>query len=301
MTIPLPDLDRAADFMARSARVLDRLRFAHALTGAGADQVAAAVRAYQNPDGGFGQGLEPDLRTATSQPGAVRAALEVLHEVDRLGDTAPVCDFLVTISKDGGLPFATPAVMDAPHAPWFTVDADMPPSPVFTAPIAGILAAHGVRHRWLDAAVAYTWRAIEAFDPPRFSGAAWDIARIGTSYEARALLLFCQHVGGARAAAAGERLGRIVLERGLVELAPDVTGEVHGVLDHAPRPSSPMRSLFPDDVVAAHLAALVREQGADGGWPVRWAQWNPASTLEWGGAVTVEAVLRLRAYDQVIQ
>jgi hypothetical protein len=291
-----PDLDRAADFIAKNARLLERLRFQQVTTATGADQVAAAVRAYQNPDGGFGQGLEPDLRTASSQPAAARAALEALHEVDRLGDVGPLCDHLASISVDGGLPFATAEAARAPHPPWFAVAADAPPSPVFTAPIAGILAAHGVGHPWVAAAVAYSKRAVARFDPPAFTGATWEVPRIGASYEARALVHFCGHVGDRGGA---ERIGRIVLERGLVELDASAGGEAHTPLDHAPLPTSPLRRLFTDDVIEAHLDALVRAQADDGGWPVPWAKWNPTTTTEWRGILTVEAVKTLTAYAQV--
>lgn len=59
------DIDRAASFLAAHARVLDRRRFA-LLTEGATDQdrraVLAALEGYRNGDGGFGWGIEPDLR-----------------------------------------------------------------------------------------------------------------------------------------------------------------------------------------------------------------------------------------------
>ena len=40
----------------------------------------AAVEAYRNPDGGYGWGLEPDLRSRTSQPGGALHALEAFAD-----------------------------------------------------------------------------------------------------------------------------------------------------------------------------------------------------------------------------
>jgi hypothetical protein len=63
------DLAAAADVLAGSARVLDRRRFDLLFGDGDAASLFAAADAYGNPDGGYGWGLEPDLRSRTSQPG----------------------------------------------------------------------------------------------------------------------------------------------------------------------------------------------------------------------------------------
>ena len=52
----------ARSFMAAHARALDRRRFELLFEGGDAEFVLGALRAYRNPDGGCGHGLEPDLR-----------------------------------------------------------------------------------------------------------------------------------------------------------------------------------------------------------------------------------------------
>ena len=106
------DLSAAAGFMATHARVLDRRRFE--LLGGATDPSGAlsALDGYRNPDGGYGWGLEPDLRSPESQPGSAWHAFEVLAEIAPA--TAPqsvaLCDWLGSVSlADGGLPFALPA------------------------------------------------------------------------------------------------------------------------------------------------------------------------------------------------
>src|ERR1700749_4193841 len=66
----LPDFDAAAEFMAAHARVLDRRVFQRLFQGGAPEPVRDAIAAYWNDDGGFGHALEPDLRTAASQPPA---------------------------------------------------------------------------------------------------------------------------------------------------------------------------------------------------------------------------------------
>src|SRR4051795_8969823 len=74
------DLDAAARFIWTNARLVERHRFAHLFQDGPPERVAEALRPYQNSDGGFGNALEPDLRTPTSQPIAVNSALEDLDE-----------------------------------------------------------------------------------------------------------------------------------------------------------------------------------------------------------------------------
>ena len=77
-----PDFDAAADFLAASARVLDRRVFQRLFCGGAAEPVRDAVAAYRNADGGFGHALEPDCRTAASQPAAVEMALRIMDLAD---------------------------------------------------------------------------------------------------------------------------------------------------------------------------------------------------------------------------
>src|SRR3954466_2494122 len=117
------DLPAARSFMATHARALDRRRFEQIDPEADGDPAAvlAAVDAYRNPDGGYGWGLEPDLRCPESQPGGA------LHAFEALADIAPtttpparaLCDWLAKVSlPDGGLPFALPMVDRTGSAPF---------------------------------------------------------------------------------------------------------------------------------------------------------------------------------------
>lgn len=105
------DLTLARAFMATHARILDRRRFLRLLQEGQPSDVLAAVDAYRNDDGGYGWGLEADLRSPESQTGGA------LHAFEAFADMAPVttrravelCDWLNTVSlDDGGLPFAFP-------------------------------------------------------------------------------------------------------------------------------------------------------------------------------------------------
>jgi hypothetical protein len=282
-----PDLSAATTFIWRTARLVDRFRFAYLFLDGEREVVLAALRPYQNPDGGFGNALEPDLRAPLSQPVPVWSALEVLDEVDGLADpmVRRACDYLVTITKpDGGVPFVLPSARAYPRAPWWETEDDPPGSLLPTAGIAALLYKHGIEHAWLKPATEFCWRKIETVETTN-------------PYEMRFVLPFLEHVPDrTRAEKAFARLGPKVFEQNLVALDSAAPGEGHTPLHFAPRPDSLARRLFTDQVIEAHLKALAEAQGADGGWFFNWREWNPTTTLEWRAWVTIDALKTLRAY-----
>jgi hypothetical protein len=283
-------LEAAAGFLWRSGRLLDRYRFAHRFLGGERTPVLAALAAYQNPDGGFGNALEPDLRGPASQPEPVEVAFWVLDELDAMDHpmVAAACDWLASVSTDeGGVPFVLPSALAHPRAPWWQTEPDPPAALVPTAAIAGLLHKHRVDHPWGRGATAFTWRAVEAMTEPG-------------AYEIRSVLPFLEHVDDRdRAEAAFRRVGALALERGLVALDPAAEGEVHGPLDFAPSPGAMARRLFGDEVIEAHLDHLQAAQRPDGGWTVNFPAWTEAAGLEWRAWVTVHNLGVLRAYGRL--
>src|ERR671939_281004 len=94
------DLSAARDFMATHARMLDRRRFELREGQAKPAGTIAALDAYRNADGGYGWGLEPDLRSPESQPGAALHAFEVMEEAGP-GSTPQalaLCDWLESVT-----------------------------------------------------------------------------------------------------------------------------------------------------------------------------------------------------------
>ena len=289
-----PDLAKATEFMWRTARLLDRRRFAAGFLDGPTEAVVEALRPYQNADGGFGNGLEPDIRAPLSQPIPTWTALVILDECGGFADPsfAPVitraCDYLQTITTaEGGVPFVLDSVRDFPRAPWWEPEGEPAAALNPTAAIAALLHKHRVAHPWLAPATVYCWRAIDALTET-------------SPYEMRAVLPFLDHVPDrARAEAAFDRLGKLLLEQKLVALTPTADDDTHTPLNYAPTPQSIARRLFSDEVIAAHLDALAAAQQEDGGWPINWFDWNPATTLDWRGIVTIEALTTLRAYGRL--
>jgi hypothetical protein len=280
-------LARAQLFIWQHARLIDRFLFAYHFGDGPREPVVAALAAYRNPDGGFGNALEPDKRVPHSQPVDVETALHILDAIDALDHpfAAGVCDFLVSITtSEGGVPFSLPSVNTYPHAPWWAAPENPPAAINPTAAITGLLLKAGVRHPWVERASEYCWRTIETTDTTAFH----DVMPIVTFLEYTA--------DRARAAQELARLAERVQAAGTVAFDLDAEGYVQKPLAWAPTPTSPLRHMFADDVLRTHLHALAAQQQPDGGWGIAWEPISETVRAEWRGVVTTGALLTLRAY-----
>jgi hypothetical protein len=287
------DLSAAEAFMAAHARILDRRRFQLRTGAADGTAVLAALDGYRNADGGYGWGLEPDLRAPESQPAAAQHAFKAFEDIAPA--TSPhavaLCDWLESVSlPDGGVPFALPMATMAGTAPWFD-GADPTVSSLqitsVTAAAAWRLAAHDpavAGHPWLDRATRYCLEAIDAMDQAPFA------------YVLLFAVRFLDAVHDSRPEAADllRRLGDYIPGDGRVPVPGGTEDESLHPLDFAPDPGRPARNLFDPAMISADLDRLVALQQEDGGWVVDYAKISPAGSLDWRGHVTVEAVDVLR-------
>jgi hypothetical protein len=287
------DVEGARTFVATHGRMLERRRLQFLLDGGEPSGVLAALDGYRNEDGGYGWGLEPDLRSPESQPAAAMHALEVLAEAAPTSPRAvETLDWLAAHSRpDGGLPFALPSSDTAGTAPWWLASDAVTSSLQMTAQVAAN--AHLVARR-SPAVRSHPWLA-RATD--------WCLSTIGaleqapTAYE----LLFSVHFLDAAAEVAPratevlDHLARFIPEDGIVPVQGGAEGEAVRALQLAPLPGGPARRLFSDEVIERELRRLTSEQRPDGGWTVDFVSASPAASLEWRGYATVEALITLRS------
>jgi hypothetical protein len=286
------DLAAAADFLAGSARVLDRRRF-DLLFGDGAvEPVLAAVDGYRNPDGGYGWGLEPDLRSRTSQPGGALHALEVFADVGAPASARAVelAAWLESVTlPDGGLPFALPVPDPAACAPFWAGADPTSSSLQITAIVAGAAHRAAARipalaaHPWLARATAFCVTAATDPGPAHPMELAFAVRFLDVAARS-----------APEAADALDRLRPQVPAEGLLRVTGGAEDEYMRPLDFAPSPGGPARTLFGPGVVEAELERLAAAQQPDGGWRVDFDSYSPAATLEWRGYRTVEALGLLR-------
>lgn len=291
----LVDLGAAKSFLAAHARVLDRHRL-QALLGEGdVGAVLAAVNSYRNPDGGYGWGLEPDLRSETSQPVGAMHALEVFAEAAPVTTARAVelCDWLLEHAlPDGGLPFALSIPDPEATSPLWTGGDPSSSSLLMTsqnAAHAHRLAPHQPevgQHPWLDTATRYCLDAIQ--------GTAEAPHAFTLMFSLRFLDAAASRIPETEAAL--DQLAPHIPADGTLSVHGGIEGEVLYPLDLSPRPGSLSRRLFDEEVIEADLERLAGEQKDDGGWTVNFETSSPAAALEWRGYATVAAVTILLAH-----
>ncbi len=284
--------ERAADFIWRNARLLEKYRFAYHFLDGPQSAVIACLRSYQNPDGGFGNALEPDKRYPGSTPIDVATAFHNLDDVDGFADemVTEACDFLETITTpEGGIPFTLPEVKQYPHAPWWGTDEADPPAAINpTAEICAMLLKHNVYHPWLEHAIPFCWQHIPSL-PASF-------------HNMMPATQFLQYAPDqTRAAAMLAKIKADILHENLVSFDRNLPGYVKYPLDWAPDPDYSLRTLFIDEEIMTDLKALEADQQSDGGWAINWEPISTAVELEWRGILTLRSLLTLNAYQQIIQ
>ncbi len=251
--------------------------------------VVAALAAYRNPDGGFGNALEADIRAPASTPLACECALRALHEAD-IRDRAlasGMCQFLSSVAEPNGrVEIALPHILDYPRAAHWNSPSFGSDSPNPTAGIVGLLHYQGADHPWLTRASEWCWQRLER--------------PLADAHEIATALRFLEYAPDrARAAKLAIRLAaEAPRSKWFLEHAgtPD-----YGVtpLGLCPTPTSIARPAFSDDLIAAHLDDLASRQQPDGGWPITWQAPGPGAAIEWRGRMTLEALLCLRAYGRI--
>jgi hypothetical protein len=286
------DLRSAEEFLFTHGRLLERHLFAHRILGAPAEPVVAALRAYQNDDGGFGHALEADLRGPESQPIHVDMALRVLHEVGLAPPEiiAKACSFLQSVSGEaGGVPAITKSALRHPRAEHWELAAWPATSVNPTAMIVGLLHALGVGHGWLDRADAFVWHRLED-------------GRVDDGPALAAVFCFLNHAPDRRRAVQfAEEVAFAVPKASHFSLDPPEPGAAYALtpLHLVPHPGALSAGLFAPQLLDDHLDALAAQQQPDGGWPITWQAPGPAARNEWRGRLTIEALLLLQAYGRL--
>ncbi len=275
------DRGAAETFIWRTARLLDRHRYAMQFADGPAELVIEALRGYRNPDGGFGHGLEPDVRSPSSQPSPTLYALEILGEAGAAdGELASGArTWLARIAGgDGSIPSALPGFDRHPHAPWYTA---APASMLTLAVVAACHDAGVTANEWLERASAWCWRSIETTEQP-------------SGYWLKFALGFLDAVPDEQRARTAIASLAARVDPSAVEPVGGTEGERLRPLDLSPRPGSRSRALVTEVQIEAHLDAVEAEQREDGGWMFDWLAWSPAQTADWRGIVTIRALTWLR-------
>jgi hypothetical protein len=219
-------------FLMSEARLLERRLFATVFLGQSGGQVIDALRGYQNDDGGFGHGLEPDKRCPASLPIDVETAFQAMAVAGAADEVmiTQACDFLAATATRADAGGAVPPAFDvieqfprAAHWSEWTYAPALNP----TAGLAGLLYQLGVDHPWRAQATEYCWQQLAAG------------GQIADAHTLSEVMIFLAHVPDHdRADRQAAEIARHFADVGMFHLDPDAQGYGLTPLDLAPEPGS---------------------------------------------------------------
>lgn len=298
---------RARRFLLEQARPLEAALFRYRFEEGDANDVYANLEAFQNPDGGFGRGLEPDVRSMASSVVATTTALQklrMLHAPAQHPLVQSAIAYLLSAYDEStqSWPLVPPAVEEAPHAPWWNQEGLGERFNGFRinprAEVLGYLFEFGPE---LDpAAIARR----EAMTQPVIDAL---LAHAGPLSGDE--FLCCQRLidspGLPERHAVALQRWLLRMAEGAVATDPDTwSGYVLQPLQVAPTRAAPM-GIPLAHLLPQNLDHVIRSQNADGSWSPTWswfgaydADW-PQAEHEWRGVLTLERLEWLHAYDRI--
>ncbi len=110
----------------RNARQIDLALWQYLFENGSREAVLSALSLYQNPDGGFGNALEPDNWNPASTPYTTLFAINLLKQLDFCDTSHPILQGIFNFLESGkyfsenGWLFNIPSNNEHPHAPWWT-------------------------------------------------------------------------------------------------------------------------------------------------------------------------------------
>lgn len=295
MNLSATNFGKARNFLLSNARILERRLFHYHFNGGSKEGVFHAILAYQNSDGGFGHGLEPDTSSPESQPLFTQMALDILDEIDYFEPAVidRVMPYLVSITTEsGGLPWMLNPISDYPRAFHFNIVDELPAIHP-TAPILGLLIKHGIEHPWMNMAEEFCWDGITASTEALCSACIL-----------RHILFLEQRMDDPRAKVEITKIKKRILEPGIISYDPNQENiGLHGSpspLNYVPTPYSILRSEFTDEQIERDLDRLIVQQQEDGRWATSYGV-SPGTRLEWDGMHTLNNLKILKAYGRIEQ
>lgn len=272
-------IDNAIAFLDTQPRPLE-LAWTRCLAGsADSSAVTAAMAIYQNPDGGFGNGLEVDIKAPDSQPFAARLAMAVALDC-QIPVTDPViaklAGWLESEQQDDGCWHFAKGVYQHSLAPWFMGWTFPSLNPALC--VAGAAKRLGIGSPRLFDRVATLAGQMSTLQE----------AETGAFYEILPYAEYYPWVDGPESQRYVDAIAKGIIGR-IESGGYDDAGHV---FEHAGGPDSAVSRAIPPALIEAQLQRLIAEQEADGGWP------SPYDPL-WRCTATAHAISILRAYGRI--
>lgn len=298
----------ARNFLLTQGRPVEQALYLYLFEGGSVDEVYHALAALQNPDGGFGHGMEPDLQTPDSSTLATTTALQALRHVRAPAEHALVQGAIRWLAETYDAekvrwPFIPQSANNAPHAPWWTVSEAHAPSfgEYLINPRAAVV---GYLHDYRE---LFARHADPALLDALTEGVVRHVESKAGAMDMHELLAVKALIG---AAALDETLRARLVEAVLASLSGTVATtaeEFEGYGLHPTQLAQDPHSVFAAplaDAIQVDLDFLIDTQQPDGGWHPVWSwgglfdgAWAEAEQ-QWASVLTLDTLLVLRSWGR---
>jgi hypothetical protein len=297
--------ERARQFLFEQGRPLERALYGYYFGESSLENILSELVAYQNPDGGCGYALEPDVRLPGSSVLATTIAFQILREL-RVGAGHPLVQGAIRYLLDtyearhGAWPIVPEGVNRAPRAPWWGYGGDEP------SWWEGCL--NNPRPEVVGYLYDYALLVPREFLADLFEAVIARLDVVAETMEMHDLLCYARF---ARSRALPEDTRARVL--GTLSSAVDrlvarepADWDTYGLkpLTLVDSPDSPFAGMLADEV-ARNLDYEIERQGEDGAWAPNWS-WGDAypeawqdAKREWSGVITLETLRRLQSFGRL--
>lgn len=297
--------EKVRAYLYTQARPVETALYAYLFEDASNDAVVAALVPYQNPDGGFGHGFEPDFRLDASSALCTTFALQTLTTV-QVPHSSPMVREAIRYFQQSYDPVLStwPLIPrhdnTAPRAPWWNYNDDSRSSTDHSMnPLAEILGyffryGEGDAPEWL---LPLMQEVIDHFAEQPLEKSRDD------ELSCAMILVDSPNLPEAQRAALLSMLLPIATRQ--VQRTPDAWMN-YGLQPYqiAASPTSPFLPAVAD-VIDANLDYLITRQGDDGAWQPTWSWFGqytdiwPMAEREWKGIITLSILHVLRNFDRL--
>lgn len=292
--------EKAVEFIRKSGRPLERELYNYYFAGGSREAVLRELARFQNEDGGFGHGLESDVRLGASSNFVTSVGFQFLTELNVGKDNEIVQKGIKYLIKNykpelKGWLYFPPEVDAEPRAAWWNYNANTEniyePNP--SAEIAGYLSRYSelvseeILSDSVETALAYLDEHIENID----------------MHDIYCYQRMAEQLQKEQAEAVINKLRRRI--RKVIEFnSNNWSGYAARPLSFIQSPEDPLCSEVSGEELGENLDYMIREQKEDGSWEPRWhwgrfsEDWEIARK-EWSGVITLDNLRILRNFNRV--
>ncbi|WP_062049801.1 hypothetical protein [Bacillus sp. JCM 19034] len=301
---------KSSKWMKRYARPLECARWEYEFEDGTRENVIHYLRAFQNEDGGFGHGIEPDFWQPNSSPMATWAAGQMMMEIGLEREHDLVRSMITylqqSFDKQKGLWMSVlPETNQHPHAPWWHWSEGVQENWMYnpSAELAGFLI------HWSNEgseAAQLGWNVAKDAIDYLFTEDEIEHHLVANFYALLTILQRHEEEAGKHSLSLADILGKIAehivkcVDRDPANWA---TGYKPLPLDFIQSPADPLCTLF-GDLVEQNLQFYVEQLSEEGTWIPSW-EWGsypeafPVARRYWQGILLINRYKVLKSFGRL--